>query len=339
MSPPARHLPLLLAFALVALKSSLAAPAGVITSWSCVPLSSVPLAGGAAQWDQYNCSSTGVPLFGPSGPSVVNVVTASLAASLGVRLVPVVAQSDPPGSVPLQPLNAMAASDGRSLVAGINGGYFFRLDVSNFFDNVCLGKNASDAEAPVSLASPNDGTSDGSIVSGGALLGCNCDCIGFSRPAILSINGSSSSVDLLTRGAPPPSGLALDSISAGPFLLATNETGTFVSIPHDDDNIANIFEHSANTAVALSAGGSSAYFVTFDGHDGCGLFDPTCGTNAFTLAYFLKDFLNATQAMGMDQGGSTTMWVSGQANATDGIVSNPGQGVRPVYSGLFLLAD
>ena len=45
------------------------------------------------------------------------------------------------------------------------------------------------------------------------------------------------------------------------------------------------------------------YLVTFDGADSCVFFDPTCGTNAFTMAYFMRDYLRVHTAMGMDQGG------------------------------------
>ncbi len=126
------------------------------------------------------------------------------------------------------------------------------------------------------------------------------------------------------------------SLSAGPYLLETNASGTFIAIPSDDENVLNVLEHSANTGFGLSANGS-AYFVTFDGYDGCGVFDPTCGTNAVTMAYFFRDYLNATSAMGMDQGGSTTMYVAG--HGTDGIVSNPGRGARNIFNGLFLLQE
>lgn len=92
----------------------------------------------------------------------------------------------------------------------------------------------------------------------------------------------------------------------------------------------NILEHSANTAVGLLRNGT-ALLVTTDGFDGCSGFDPTCGANAFTLAYLMKDYFNVSSAMGMDQGGSTTMWVQGR-----GYVSNPGQGVRDIFSALFV---
>ena len=73
--------------------------------------------------------------------------------------------------------------------------------------------------------------------------------------------------------------------------------------------------------------------MTTDGYDGCSGLDASCGTNAFTLAYLMKDFFGVQAAMGLDQGGSTTMWVQGA-----GVVSNPGQGVRDVFSGLFVEA-
>ena len=103
---------------------------------------------------------------------------------------------------------------------------------------------------------------------------------------------------------------------------------------HDDENIGNILEHAANTAVGLTANGTTAMLVTTDGFDGC-LFDPTCGINAFSLAYLLRDALGAATAVAMDQGGSTTMWT-----AAAGVVSNSstGGGTRTLFSGLFVAA-
>jgi exopolysaccharide biosynthesis protein len=49
------------------------------------------------------------------------------------------------------------------------------------------------------------------------------------------------------------------------------------------------------------------------------------------MAYLLKDYFGAASALGMDQGGSTTMFVRGA-----GVVTNPGQGVRAVFSALFV---
>ena len=300
------------------------------STWSCSQLAEAALPSGA-QWRQLNCTSTGVPLFGPSGPTVVNVVSADI-SSPSLRLVPVTAQASA-GS--LQPIDEMAASSGLNLIAGINAGYFWRIDVSTFTDGVCQGKTRADALENVSAAFPNYGVGDGSIVYDGMLLGSNCNCSGFSRPAILTLNGSAPYISVLHRGDVPPAGLSLDSVSAGPNLVSSNASGPYIDIPSDDDNILNILEHSANTGFGIN--GSNVYFVTFDGFDSCAPWNPTCGTNAYTLAYFFKDYLGVVTALGMDQGGSTTMFVAGQGNGT-GIVSNPGQQPRSVFSGLFLEA-
>lgn len=178
------------------------------------------------------CSSPGVPIFGPAGPVVVNVVTADLSRP-GLRLVPVTA----PASASLATLDVMAQDDGRKgLLAGINGGYFWRVDDATFLDSVCQGKTLADAKMPASPASLDAGVGDAVTVAGGVYLSSNCNLTGFNRPAVLTINGTATRVDLLGRGAPPPAGLALDALGAGPYLLHTNASGTFVSIPSDDEN-------------------------------------------------------------------------------------------------------
>lgn len=54
----------------------------------------------------------------------------------------------------------------------------------------------------------------------------------------------------------------------------------------------------------------------------------------------MKDYVKATTAMEMDQGGSTTLWVKGASN--DGIVSDssskspPPVSPRNLYDGLFV---
>lgn len=321
-------LPATLAFAPLLLPASQDA-----TSWTCSAVNAPTTLAPGASWRTLNCSSPKVPVFGPAGPLIVNVMEVDLSAP-GLRLVPVAAPASPaPG---LASLDAIAAADGRNLLAGINGGYFWRVDVATFFDGVCVGKARKDAEQPASAENPNFGLGDCSMVAGGKLVSSNCNCFGFNRPALLSINASATSIALLTQGQQAP-GLELDSISAGPLLLTSNSSGTSIAIPSDDENIGNILEHSANTAFGLTASGSGV-FVTTDGHDGCPLLDASCGANAYTLAYLLRDALNVTSAMAMDQGGSTTMWIKGQPH--NGIVSNPGSGgARAIYNGLFLLQE
>jgi hypothetical protein len=262
-------------------------------------------------------------LFGRAGPLNVSFLSVDLTQP-SLRLVPVV-------NATLATVEAMAAAQPtRKLLGGINGGYFWRVDSTSFFDGVCVGKSRAEALAPPSTATPNTGVGDGAVVAQGSLLASNCDLPGYSRPAVLTLNGAASRIDVVHRGNAPPAGLALDSLAAGPNLVSSNASGSFLDIPSDDDNIGNILEHSANTAVGLYANGT-AILVTTDGVDGCSGLDATCGANAFTLGYLMKDFFLVASAMGCDQGGSTTMWVRG-----GGTVTNPGQGVRNIFSALFV---
>ena len=185
------------------------------------------------------------------------------------------------------------------------------------------GKSRADAERAPNITCANCGVGDAVSVSLGVIVSNNCDCHGFSRPAVLTINGSASHIDVLHRGDPAPAGTSLDSIGAGPNLVSTNSTTgePFVDIPSDDDNIGNILEHSANTGVGLRTGlpppdwaasscgiafgglangaAQTAFLVTVDGYDGCPLLDSSCGTNAYLLAGFFKDCLAVGAALGM----------------------------------------
>ena len=75
----------------------------------------------------------------------------------------------------------------------------------------------------------------------------------------------------------------------------------------------------------------SSYLMTIDGHDGGTVVQPTSGIDAREMAHFMLDYLGVDQAMGMDQGGSTTMWIQDY-----GVVSNPGLGTRLLFGGLFI---
>lgn len=66
-----------------------------------------------------------------------------------------------------------------------------------WIDDVCRGKTRKEAEQPASTENPNYGVSDGTIKIDGVVYGNNCDCKGFSRPAILAINGADSTIDVV----------------------------------------------------------------------------------------------------------------------------------------------
>lgn len=227
-------------------------------------------------------------------------------------------------------------------VAGVNGGYFWRLDLSTFFDDVCLGKTRKDALQPASLSNPNYGVGDSLLTINGTVYASNCDLPGYNVPVALIANGSSSSIVVMSRGQRLPD-TVVDAIAAGPNLVSYNSTtkSSYVDIPKDDYNV-NIWEHAADTGVGLvmrKGQTSHLLMATVDGYDGCPIRDATCGIFCHQMGFFMKDFLGATTAMEMDQGGSTTMWVTGQPNG--GLVSNsdnnnPNSSARPVFDGLFV---
>lgn len=180
------------------------------------------------------------------------------------------------------------ASMNPKLIAGINGGYFWRVDISGVWvDDVCWGKTRSDANSPVSTENANAGIGDGLVKVDGKVISNNCNCPGYSRPAVLVLDDANSHIEVLHRGetvAPE----VQNAIAAGPNLVSFNVSdGTsFIDIPADDDNI-NILEHAANTAVGVQlvqekgvTKATKIFLVTTDGSDECGPKDITCGLNS-----------------------------------------------------------
>ena len=224
MTPQARRC--VITRAVYALAFSAAACAqNVVTVWSCDRVDSADL-GAGVEWRRLNCSSPSIPVFGPAGPVIVNLVVADLRTP-GLRLAPLTSSTN------VSTLTQIAAA-APTAVAGINGGYFWRVDSATFFDGVCLLKSRNDALLPPNASNPNAGIGDGTTVADGKLLSSNCNCLGYSRPAVLTIDGPASRVDVVTRGAPPPAGLTKDAIAAGPRVVDTNASGTFIAIPSDD---------------------------------------------------------------------------------------------------------
>lgn len=330
-----------------------AEPCG-FASWDCKQLSLKNLTpAGEVDWTRLNCTGSFIPEHcvlhkaRAVGPMVFNVIRANL-QSPGVRGVPLevpqVASMDPKDRV--KPLSEIAAihaldlGDDEELIAGVNGGYFWRTDSESFFDDVCLGKLRSDALRQASDVDPNAGVSDNLMLRDGQVLGSNCNKLLNSRPTALilkELNGSQSTLPrivVMDRGSRLPDTVQ-DAIASGPNLVSLGPDHA----PHVDivgDNV-NIVEYNSNTGIGLRKsqhGSEELLLVTIDGHHGCPRKDTTCGIDAEGLAFFMKTYLGVHSAMGMDQGGSTTMWVKGEPN--QGIVSNPGSGERSIFNGLFI---
>lgn len=299
-------------------------------------------------WNTQNCTK-GDPAVSPP-LLVINSIHVDLSRS-DIRVVPAIA--DPTAQV--QKLPDMARQNSK-FIAGINGGYFWRVDIDGFWrDNVCRGKTRKEAELPASLENVNFGISDGTVKIDDVVYGNNCNCTGYSRPAVLVLDSSSSNVQVLHRGENVDATVH-NAIGAGPNLVSLDmETGKpYVDVPKDDDNVNKVV-YEATTAVGLQqsivgdeASGKKTVaetliMVTSDGSDGCLPFETYCGIFSPDLGSLMKDIFNCTQAMSMDQGGSTTMWIAGENPARDGIVScsdnkEPceNQGSRALANGLFI---
>ena len=290
---------------------------------------------GSVVYLKENCTNEA----GVSPNLVVNSLSIDLTAS-DIKIVPGVSLDT---QNPLLPIGKMAKTDSsKKLIAGINGGYFWRTDITPLWlDDVCRGKTRKQAETAANSENANYGIHDGAIIIDGATVGSNCDCWGYSRPAVVQTTGGNSdwSISVLSRGEQPKGAAA--ALGAGPNLVSFDGIKSFIDIPSDDDNI-NIHEHAANTAIGLlidSATGKAvkAIMVTTDGSDECGRLDSSCGINAPNFASLLLNHFKTTVAMSMDQGGSTTMWIDGADSTNgDGVVSYAGGGARAVANGLFI---
>lgn len=149
------------------------------------------------------------------------------------------------------------------------------MDITDFwFDNVCWLKTREEANSPASKEHVNFGVGDGLIKIDGVLHSNNCNCTGFSRPAVLSIDGGYTIIEVLHRGETVTDD-KLNAIGAGPNLVSYDPItkSGFVDIPADDDNINDI-EWAANTAVGVkydteTGNATHIMFLTTDGSDGC----------------------------------------------------------------------
>jgi len=338
-------------FCLVSLLT-ISGQADYTSTWNCVKIleKSVVPTDKAIIWTRWNCTGKGEadtwePPFHYEwvvGPMEFNIITAQL-TSPHVNVLPGLA-SKTTTKFGLDILPNIAKEVPQA-VAGINGGYFWRLDLDFFFDGVCLGKLRSWAEEPASYDCVNCGISDNLIIINGTLEGTNCDLLGNESPVTFIANKTRSSMRILSMGEQLSTRDVQNCLSAGPNLVSWNkekkESETY--IPATDFNV-NIWGHTANSAVGLTASDPSSgvyeqlVLATANGYDGCDRSDPTCGIEAYPMAYFMKDFVKSTIAMEMDQGGSTTLWVKGQEY--NGVVSNTGKGPVPspraLNSGLFV---
>jgi hypothetical protein len=274
----------------------------VSSTWFCIDISSKSLREGVV-WNTKNCTmdSSLPPLL------TVNSIHTDLTRS-DVRVVSAIA--DP--VIKLQSLPDMSKQN-ENFIAGINGGYFWRVDIDGIWvDNVCRGKTRAEAEQPASDENVNYGIGDGTVKIDGHSFSNNCNCSGYSRPAVIKLEGVDSYIDVLHRGEQVDKSVN-NAIAAGPNLLSydfsTQES--YVDIPDDDDNINRlVYEASSSIGLVLDKSSKdsktskalSLVMVATDGSDSCLPKDTDCGVIAPNLATLLKEVYSLDVAMSLDQG-------------------------------------
>lgn len=237
-----------------------------------------------------------------------------------------------------------------NIIAGINGGYFYRMDVPGFTDNICYYKTFDPPK-------PGESIGDSLLQYNGKSYATNCAFmpgLAESSRAALILTG----VDPVSLKTAPyitlvkPNTVYMqkdqipDAIGAGPNLITDGK----LTVNDPNENLLPTLEFSANSAVGIinDTDGYPAQIVFFvvDGNNNSAENDWPA-MNAYQMADFMLNYLKVSNAMSMDQGGSTTLYVS----ASDlslypmHVVSNshfePGvppsaNYIRDIYDGLFI---
>ena len=120
----------------------------------------------------------------------------------------------------------------------------------------------------------------------------------------------------------PSPGAILHAIGGGPRLLRNGK----ISIEASEEGITESFVETRHPRTAVGFNGKSLFLVTVDGRQE----GYSAGMSLPELAGFLKE-LGAEDALNLDGGGSTTMWVNGH------ICNRPSDGrIRPIANALLL---
>ena len=278
-----------------------------------------------------------------------------------IQIIPYHAQTE--NQLAKLPEIANSLSSEYTVISGINGGYFFRNDSKGFNDNICLDKNTDRPK-------PGDSMGDSLLQHHGVLHAVNCALTktlgkAFEQPrSVLVLTGANAPyitfVDhdkAYTIKDKQGKEIYPDAFGAGPNLVTDGklDVSGIPGMPsHRDENLFPTIEFSANAAVGIinDAGGKPAQFVFFtvDGNNNSFIHPARNlgGMNAQEMAELMIKYLKVSNAISMDQGGSTTLYIA----ASDpkeyplNVVSNsdykgPGvprdpKSVRNIYDGLFI---
>ncbi len=266
---------------------------------------------------------------------VINLIDIDLDANPKLKLQPVIAANNSKYNY-RQPLIGIAndsISQGKNVLAGINGGYFFIPPESitkPFLDSNCLSNFYLNFERPP-YSSHQIG--DGLLVINKQAYSYNCQTIGPfspSRTSFIQNKNGTYQINEVVSGK-FDIGTINNALGAGPGLISAGKIAIKAEL------IPSTLEFSANTALVLGQGEDGhkhAVLFTVDGSDG------NHGMYSFEMANYLARQLPGlirvipVDAMSMDQGGSTGMVV--KENGKLNTVSNSGDKNRPIYNALLL---
>lgn len=304
-------------------------------SWSCDFQQRTPLdtkGGNGANWLSMRCEGTFprgyMAKAGDStGPLSINIIDVNL-NNPHIRVLPVLAHSHDRN----HPNNETILTMGQErpkIIAGINGGYYFR-NYKKFHDTSCLWKSFPQ------VGTQNIGNS--LLVINGKTYAKNCYALkvhGPARSALLETKDHQFKISEVMPNAVPKG--ILNAIGAGPGLIDNSLGKPRINISWQ--YIPSTIEFSANTALALGhdrLGHQHMLFIEVDGSDG------DKGMYSFEMANFIAhaipQFLDikVMQAMGLDQGHSTQLYVKDKQGGRIVSQARTNKGVRSIFDGLFI---
>lgn len=320
-----------------------------LLEWQCQVKQTTPLYQDKVIWQTLSC--VGHSILQTIKDLNINLVYVPV-NDPDIKLLPYSAQTeDQLATLPEIAASLAAHQEKLNVIAGINGGYYYRINADRFLDTICMDKNINHPKLPNSMG-------DSLLQYDGQNYAANCAFIPGIREnarASLILTGTNPithfSAPYITYVKPDTSYIQdmtfPDAMGAGPNLITNGKV--MVNNPNEDLQLSAL-EFSANTAVGIinDAQGHPAkmVFFTVDGNDESRK-KHWPGMNAYQMASFLLNYVKVADAMSMDQGRSTTMYVAASDPAVYPfhVVSNanyePNQPVserkvRRIYDGLFI---
>lgn len=260
------------------------------------------------EWKKLNCSDT------TNNNYNINIVDADTSVS-GVSVKPL-AVSD---NTTLKTLPQIATQN-THVIAGVNGGFFYNggtdPDIgSSFRDNIC----------PLKTFPQTGNLGDSLNQIDGQIISTACATSQNYLRSVLVLNGNNNYITQTGAGQTINNdGKTPNVIGAGPTLVKENK----IFITQEGFEWYN--SKAARTAAGIK--GSHILLVTIDKA-------PSNGMTITELADFMLNYLQVTDAINLDGGGSTTMCINNSGSCN--VVNSPSDktGTRSIYNGLFILSN